>query len=296
LVCILNKKSQNQAKKILKKIIHPSLIDGRRLFINFFNTKITSIKRSLKKYFRLLSPSKKEGYNFVILCVKKTVYAEMAIENINSLHYLNSNHIFQIHCDDLCENYLNSIKNKINYSNCVSIKNTHGQASKPWQYYKIETLINASRQNAILIDADGIWHEDPIINTNVITLLVLANKISEKLQEKQLVIYEFQKAQWENFNHYVTGFISIPASLMSEKLANEMRIFNDKIFTSQLNFIDNTDSKVRLRRLSEELAINLALQSNFTKEKFSTLKNEDGPGNQKSLQSLYYGCCNNVND
>ena len=108
----------------------------------------------------------------------------MAIENINSLHYLNSNHTFQIHCDNFCESYLNNVKNKINYLNCVSIKNNHGEAIKPWQYYKIETLINASRQNAILTDADGIWHEDPIISSDVITLLVLAHKISENLDEK----------------------------------------------------------------------------------------------------------------
>jgi len=295
-VCILNKKPENKAKKILKKIIHPSLIKGRRLLINLFNIKLTSAKRRLKKYFRLLCPSKREGYNFVILCVKKTVYADMAIENINSLHYLNSNHTVQIYCDNLCESYLNNIKNKINYLDCVSIKNAHGQASKPWQYYKIETLINASKKDAILIDADGIWHEDPLINRDVITLLVLAHKINENLEEKLLITYEFGMAEWENFNHYVTGFISIPSRLMSEKLANEMRIYNNKIFTSQLNFIDNTDLKVRLRRLSEELAVNLALQSNFSKEEFSTLKNEDGPGSQKSLQSLYYGCCNNVNE
>ena len=154
----------------------------------------------------------------------------------------------------------------------------------------------ASRQNAILTDADGIWHEEPVINRDAITLLVLAHKISENLDEKKLITYEFGMAEWENLNHYVTGFISIPSRFMNEKLANEMRKYNNKIFTSQLNFIDNAESKDRLRRLSEELAINIALQSNFSKEEFLTLKNEDGPGSQKSLQSLYYGCCNNVNE
>ena len=292
----MNKILKNKIKKIIKEIIHPSLIDGLRHLINLLNAKLTSVKRKIKKYLIFLFPHKKEGYNFVILCVKKTVYADMAIENINSLHYLNSNHTFQIYCDNLCESYLNDIKNKINYLNCVSIKNAHGEASKPWQYYKIDTLINASRQNAILTDADGIWHEDPIINTDVITLLVVAYKFSENLAEKQLITYEFGMADWENFNHYVTGFISIPSHFMNEKLANDMRIYNNKIFTSHLNFIDNTESKYRLRRLSEEIAINLALQSNFVKEEFSTLKKEDGPGSKKSLQSLYYGCCNNVSE
>ena len=83
---------------------------------------------------------------------------------------------------------------------------------------------------------------------------------------------------------------------MNEKLASDMRIYNNKIFSSHLNFIDNTELKHRLRRLSEEIAINLALQSNFVKEEFSTLKKEDGPGSKKSLQSLYYGCLNNVNE
>ncbi len=294
----MNKIIKNNVKKLIKEIIHPSLIDGIRHLINLLNTKITTVKRKIKKYFSFLFPPKREGYNFVILCIKKTVYADMAIENINSLHYLNSNHTFQIYCDNLCENYLNKnkVKNKINYLNCVSIKNVHGEASQPWQYYKIDTLINASRQNAILTDADGIWHEDPIINTDEITLLVFAHKFSENLAEKQLINHEFGMPEWENYNHYVTGFISIPLRFMNEKLANDMRKYNNKIFTSQLNFIENTESKQSLRRLSEEIAINLALQSNFSKEEFSTLKKEDGPGSKKSLQSLYYGCCNNVNE
>ena len=268
----------------------------RRKLISLVLVSRIYTKQKIRKYLNYFLLSDKNGYTFAILCIKRIVYVDMVIDNINSLHFHNHNHEIIIYCDSICAEYLHSKKSKFNYLRQVIIKNICGVATKPWQYYKVDAVIEASRQNAILIDADGIWHEDPVIKRDVITLLVLAHKISDNLEEKQLITYEFGMAEWVNFNHYVTGFISIPSRFMNEKLANDMRIYNNKIFTSPLNFIDNNESKHRLRRLSEEIAINLALQSNFFKEEISTLKNEDGPGSKKSLQSLYYGCCNNVNE
>lgn len=280
----------------LKKIIPEPLKKIRRELKNWFNDKRTIFKYKIRKYQRIFSQRDTNGHTFVILCIKKLVYADMVIDNINSLHFLNPHHKIIIHCDSLCEEYLISKKTKFNYLKQVSINNLYSVASEPWQYYKIESLIAASKQNAILTDADGIWHDDPVIDKGAITLLVSAHKIRENLNEKMLVDIVFKKPEWKEFNHYVTGFVSIPSHFMSEKLAIDMRTFNNKIFTSQLNFINDLNLKDKLRRLSEELSVNFSLQLNFPAEEFATLKKEDGPGNQKSLQSLYYGCCNSIND
>lgn len=278
----------------IKKNIPEPLKKMRRDFIAWLKNSRTSIKRKLRKYQRIFSPVVTGGYMFAILCVKKTVYADMVIENINSLHYLNPNHKVSIYCDTLCAEHLNSKKSKFNYSNNVAIRDTYGVADKPWQIYKIETLIDASKQSAILTDADGIWHEDPVVDKERVTLLVVAYKLSENENEKFLVEQVFRKPEWAEFNHYVTGFVSIPPRFMTDKLAQDMLGYNDEIYRSPLNFMAEGNAKNGLRRLSEELSINLALQSNFPTETIATLKTEDGPGNQQSLQSLYYGCCNNV--
>lgn len=253
------------------------------------------IKRRAKKVIRLIHTSESEGHTFLILCINKTVYADMVIENINSLHYLNSKHKFLIYCDILCADYL-SKRNKFNYPENVSIKNKYGITNKPWQYYKIEAVIEASKMGYILTDADGIWHNHPSVNKEKITLLVLGRNINDNLNEKLLVETILNKPNWATYNHYVTGFVYIPSTFMTEKLAKDMRDINKLIFESDLNFIINEKDKNGLKRLSEELAINFALQDNYPDEKIFTLKKNDSLGDKNTLESLYYGCCNEVNE
>ncbi len=127
-------------------------------------------------------------------------------------------------------------------------------------------------------------------------MLVIASVIQESKNESLLVEQIFSKPEWKRFKHYVTGFVSIPSHFMTEKLAHDIRLFNEKIITHPLSFISNEDERNSTRRLAEELGINLALQSNITPELITTLKTEDGPGSKKSLESLYYGCLNQVNE
>jgi len=189
---------------------------------------------------------------------------------------------------------LNTKINKFHYLDNVTIINTYQNSVKPWQYYKIETLIVASRQGAILTDADGIWHDDPIIDMDKITLLVENKKIKDSDKEVLLVENVFMKSEWLDFSHYVTGFVYIPSYYMTEKVVADLRINNDIIHSNHLNFIIDVNERDSLRRLSEELSINFTLQSNYPSILFETLKKDDGPGSKTSLQSLYYGCFNNV--
>lgn len=282
-----------QLLRFLKQIIPEPLISMRRNVVSWLKASSSSVKRKLKKYRRILNPVVTEAYNFAFLCVKKIVYADMVIDNINSLHYLNPNHKVKIYCDTQCAKYLNQKINKFNYLKNIIIQDSYGDGDNSWQYYKIETLIDASKQNMILNDADSIWHEDPIIDKEKITLLVLAHKIKDGGSEKTLIENIFKKIEWLEFNHYVTAFISIPSHFMTDKLAKDMREYNNRIYC--YTEIDTTDGElVETRRLSEELAVNIALQTNFPMEVISTLKVEDGPGNKKTLQSLYYGCSNGV--
>jgi hypothetical protein len=88
----------------------------------------------------------------------------------------------------------------------------------------------------------------------------------------------------------------MPSKFMNQKVANDMRRINDMIFTNPLRFLKNDKERGDARRLSEEFAVNLAIQSNYPPEKLVVLKSKDGWGNKKLLQSLYYGCGNQINE
>jgi hypothetical protein len=77
----------------------------------------------LRKYGKVFNRFKKfkNSYSFVILCVKKTAYADMAIVNINSLHALNPTHKFHIYCDTICADYLHSRTSSLDYPNMINM-------------------------------------------------------------------------------------------------------------------------------------------------------------------------------
>jgi hypothetical protein len=176
----------------------------------------------------------------------------------------------------------------------VITNDVFGIGNLPWQKYKIETLIDASKKDYILTDADGIWHEEPEIISDKINILTLAYKVGDNKNEKLLIEKLFNKPEWSNFGHYVTGFVYIPASFMTVELQKKMRDFVSKILDSDLNFMELSNVS-GTKRIAEELAVNFAIQSLYTNNFIVTLKQKDGPGSNEKLQSLYYGCTNNIN-
>ena len=251
-------------------------------------------KRKLKKLSRIFNKANgSQGYYFAILTVKKKIYIELAINNINSLHFINPSHRFIIYCDDVCFAEFYKKRKRLDYPGQVKAVNSYRNGGMPWQYYKIETLIEASKNGLILTDADGIWHHDPQISKDKMTLLVIAHQFKHNENEKKLITQYFKKDEWSDFYHYVTGFVSIPPKFMNDKLAEDLRKLNKMILECPFDFISEQDKKEDMRRLSEELAVSFAIQINYPNDIF-TLKTEDGPKNKNILQSMYYGCANRI--
>jgi hypothetical protein len=239
----------------------------------------------------------KNSYSFAMLCIKKTEYADMAIVNINSLLSLNQTHKFTLYCDTICAEYLQKNKDKLDYPDKVTILDKYGVTNKAWQYYKIEVHIEAAQSNMIDTDADGIWHDDPVLDRTKITMLAKAHNFSDMPNEVATLKNLFpNNPEWLAFRHCVAAFVSMPPKFMNQKVADDMRRINDTIFTHPFDFLSTEKDRGDARRLSEEFAVNLAIQSNHPQENLIVLKSEDGWGNKNILQSLYYGCGNQINE
>jgi hypothetical protein len=275
----------------IKKILPGTVKDFLKTILRQCKRCIFYLQRKWAKAFGT-SP-KKPGYTFAILCIKKTVYGDMVVDNINSLHYLNRNHSVVLYCDTLCSDYLQARKNSFDFPEKIIIKDSYGMADKPWQHYKINVHIQAAWNDQIDTDADGVWHEDPVVDKNKITSLVIAYNMASSPKDILVLEKIFGKKEWSTFNHYVGAFLSLPKKFMTEKMAEDLQKFNDAIFYHPLDFLPESE-RAEIRRLSEEFAVSLAIQSNFPAEVITTLKTEDGPGSKKSLQSLYYGCMNRI--
>ena len=81
---------------------------------------------------------------------------------------------------------------------------------------------------------------------------------------------------------------------MTPMLGDDIRSIFNKIWNNKLNFIKDEKIKTETKRISEEIAINLAVQSNFPNTIISSLKKDGHPKNIEIIQSTYYGCANRI--
>ncbi|HFC76968.1 MAG TPA: hypothetical protein ENJ27_01945 [Candidatus Moranbacteria bacterium] len=277
-------------KILIKKIRHNlwKLKMKSRLFINFLKRRFTKIKRLfIKEKF-------KEPHNFAISCTKRLEYADMAIKNINSMHYLNPKSKFVIYCDDICFNYLNRKKFWFDYPKQTTFKKINAKENKTWQEYKTEMLIDASKKDLVCVDADAIWHSDPKLDKNKITFLLISRKMKEKESEKFLMESFFGEKEWSNFYHYTTGFLSLPSKFVTPKFEKDCARYLKEILNEKFETLSK-ENREGLYRLSEQIALNIAVQTNYPADKITVLKPpRGGPKDTNILQSLYYGCANRV--
>lgn len=277
------KKSLTKLPHGLKQYIRNVYNSIEKLYY-FFDRKITKYMRKVyqKKYVH--------SYHFVVVTIKRTAYVDLAIKNINSLHCINPTHHVEIHCDDVCLAYLENNKHTFDYPQQVDFINMHEQAEKPWQYYKLRSIVRASKEGKILFDADGYWHDDPIIDMDYLMLLTCEpQKMEEKEGQKKLVHDILDKKPWGLYGHYVTGFVYIPDRLMIAGFEKHLFDIWTDIFDADLTSL-GSEEELNIRRISEELAVNFALQSMYPEEKVNVLKEKDGLDHKYMLESFYYGC------
>jgi len=224
------------------------------------------------------------GQHFAILCVKRTEYVALAVRNINSLHLQNAGNRVTVFADRRCADALDRVHRRLDYPRQVDVVDRFGNDSRPWQLLKVEALMEAAREGWILVDADTIWHDQPVVDPQRITFLVRAYDFGEVAAERAFL------ATWRRLDlleapHFVTGFMSIPS-----------RCYSDALRASCLEWTARVFEDPKLKRISEEIGVNIALQSAFPREQITTLKASDGPNDKAIMQSLYYGCTNQIEE
>jgi hypothetical protein len=265
--------------KIVKSLLRPAyhFLRGRlSQFIFFCRRTARKVRRRGTSY-----PVKARIH---VLCVKRRAYARLVVNNVNSLHYISPGYQFVIVADDACQSAFSRMLFKFDYPSMVQVVNRFGSAKDPWQFQKLSCLFEASRAGAILVDADTLWHDEPSVDPEKVTILVKAYDFQDNDAEKKFLL-ENGMARALTWPHYVSGFVSLPPRFFSEELARLSVEWTKKAF-----------SDPGVKRISEEIGVNLALQTLVPREAIVTLKATDGPNDRNVMQSLYYGCVHNIEE
>lgn len=234
------------------------------------------------------------SYRFCILCVKRIEYVDMAIDQINSLHYYNPYHVFDILCDRKCMTYMQTRLYGLDYPANTLLVPFVEKISGPWQQYKIQALLYAIKRDGVLVDADMFWYTDPLVRQWQALFFSKAYHFKDQSAEQLLVSEVFEHAEWGEYPHFTTGIMYLPYCLYSKQLKNTLLHFSRKLLNHPYTFLENEEQRNNLRRLSDELAINLAFQTNLNERQITTLKEKDSPGDRRVVLSLYYGSMNRI--
>jgi hypothetical protein len=236
------------------------------------------------------------GIDLAMLCIRRPVYIALGIASINSLHYQNARHRVLVHVDDACFEELQSQRRKLDYPSMVEPIRLNDDSSRPWQFTKLDVVLDMASRGIPFVDADSRWHTDPapLIPRDLVMFLVVVNEIGAVASERLLTVDTLCRPEWVGFSHFNTGFISVPARLYSEDFASEARRLARLIHESPYDERFTDEQKRMFRHTSEELALSLAVQAVIGRARISTLKEEDGPGSRSRLESYYYGALNRI--
>jgi hypothetical protein len=262
-------------KSLLRPLYHFARDTGAEVLFSY--------KRKLRKLQRRRA-SFPVKTTFCILCVKRPAYALLAVKNVNSLHFLHPGYRIRIMTDDAGSAAINKLLGRFDYPGMVEVINRFGSSGEPWQFQKVSCLMEAGRNGWILVDADTIWHHEPGVDPGKVTFLVKAYDFGKNEAEKEFLSKNNMKRAL-GWPHFVTGFVSLPSAFYSEELANLTMEWTRKVFTDR-----------NLKRISEEIGFNLAVQSLIPEDRITTLKQSDGPNDKNIMQSLYYGCINEIDE
>ena len=280
----------------MKKKLQHILWLTRRTITRFVQKSSWYVRRkSLVIVRKMIGSKKKNRYSFAILCIKKEAYAELVVRQANSLHYFNPTHTFTVYADQVCAAALKKMLPLFDYPDQITIKDAFGIATKPWTHYKMKMRIEVSRAGGVDIDADMVWHGDPVLDRSRPLMFAPARLFKEHRAESAVITQLFKKPEWLEYTHFISAFVSIPPKFMTEAFANDAQRFVDMILDNPLDFIATEEERGELRRVSEEISICFALQTHYP-GLTAPLKKDGGRKNKELVEPIYYGVENRVTE
>lgn len=275
------------AEKLVK--VFPFLILGRNI-VNSIEESAFFLKAQFKKNYRKFFKTADldiPSSPLAILCVKKTIYARMAIRNLNSLHYLNPNYKFILYCDQVCYDYFKKNWPQIDYPKSVKLElEFRDKPEEIWQSKRLKVIELITEKNGAIVDADSRWFGFPPTQKNTVYFLAPSHLFKDNPDEAALLKAALPKKNWEYMTHYASGFLYIPKKYGTKKLFIKISSLQDTLVRT----IQKKKLSPHLLRLVDEIALNVVLQEEVGEDKVKPLKKVEGPGNRHILLSYYYGC------
>jgi hypothetical protein len=251
-------------------------------------------RRSLRTWRSLRRGTSNGSLDLAMLCIRRPVYVGLALASVNSLHYHNPAHRVRLYVDSPCMAAYETLKKKLDYPRRVTPVVIDYDPATPWQFKKLEVVLDAFSRGIAFVDADSRWHTDPLplIDAHHVTFLVVVNTFRTVEHERIMLSEGLGHPDWLDLRHFNTGFIFVPQKMLTERMAERCRSLSREIYRASDGPQFTAEQRGILKHTAEEISLSLAAQLEIGAERIRTLKTEDGPGNRRILESYYYGVLN----
>jgi hypothetical protein len=251
-------------------------------------------RRGLRVWRSLKLEPPKPSLAFAMLCIRRPVYVDLALASINSLHYHNSAHCVRLYLDSVCTKAYDAAKRKLDYPDRVTPVLVDYDPETPWQFKKMDVVMDAFSRGFAFVDADSRWHSDPasVLDADHASFLVVVNTFRTVDAERTLISEVLHKPEWLDLRHFNTGFLSVPKKLFTNRLSETCRSLAREIYAAAEGPQFTGEQSRMLKHTAEEISLSIGTQLVIGGDNIRTLKTQDGPGNRNILESYYYGALN----
>lgn len=251
-------------------------------------------RRSLRVWRSLKREPVKTCLELAMLCIRRPVYVDLALASVNSLHYHNSAHRVWLYLDSVCMKAYETTRRRLDYPERVTPIFVDYDPETPWQFKKLDVVMDAFSRGFAFVDADSRWHTDPLslLDSELASFLVVVNTFRAVEPERVLVSEALGRPEWLDLRHFNTGFIAVPKKLFTDRLAETCRSLAHDIYRGCEGPQFTAEQSRMLKHTAEEISLSIGTQLVLGGDNIRTLKTQDGPGNRKILESYYYGALN----
>lgn len=231
----------------------------------------------------------KEEFVIHLLVVKNPRYGQMARISALSFLYFHPASKVIIHVDEQTKDSVKKWMTQSKYRNSMSVEFIEESLNDTWQLLKTKLLLKLAGTFEFFIDADMRWNSVLKLRENqssgvlffVEEYRILENDTFSKMLEDPFFKKYRDSSMWN------TSFVCFSGYEVNEAMQDEIFELQEKILQYASTQIANREVSTATIRISEQLAISLAVSQWNTL--VSAVKDSDGYKDGAFLESSYFG-------
>lgn len=224
-----------------------------------------------------------------LLVIKNSKYSQIARICTTSFLHFHPKSTVIIHVDEYTQGPVTAWVSKSKFTRSIKIELQRNSKQQSWQVQKTNLVVGLSGSLDIFVDADMRWN-GPIDSENLKSSTILFFVEEYKIVENKNFASMLEHVEFNKFNKasmWNTSFVTFSGYSLNDAQKNQIIELQNKIIEYASRFMKEETLSSSTIRISEQLAISLAVSS--WDVAVGAIKKVDGYKDGAFLESSYFG-------